>query len=116
VKYVIAVETVGEFMITGLGHRAKSHGVNENAPRRPVIALFVQSWPTPQRIDTLSLSTTFTLLASDMFKKKAITSGGFRYHIRTIRKNCVEAASRRSEIGPLSNDLPYEIRWRPRTY
>src|SRR5258708_2770391 len=41
-------------------------------------------WSTPQRMDTLSLSTTYIFRASDIFKRRAITSGGFRYHIRTI--------------------------------
>jgi hypothetical protein len=51
--------------------------------------------PTPRRMDTWWLSTTFTFPVSDMFKKKAITSGGFRCHIRTIRKDRVDPTSRR---------------------
>src|SRR6266478_10196772 len=54
--------------------------------------------PTPQGMDTLSLSITFTFPASDIFKKKAIITGGFRYHIRTIHKNRVDAASRRLTV------------------
>src|SRR6266478_2889330 len=52
-------------------------------------------WPTPQKMDTLSLSTTYIFRASDMFKKKATTSDGFRCHIRTIRKDRVDPTSRR---------------------
>src|ERR1700704_1808091 len=48
--------------------------------------------PTPQKMDTLSLSTTYIFRVSDIFKKKAITTGGFRYHIRPIHKNRVDAA------------------------
>src|SRR6266478_7596945 len=47
-------------------------------------------WLTLQRMVTLLLWTTFIFRASDMFKKKAITSGGFRCHIRTIRKDRVD--------------------------
>src|SRR6266851_6722423 len=47
--------------------------------------------PTPRRMDTLSLSTTYLFQVSDMFKSKAITSGGFRCHIQMIHKNRVEA-------------------------
>src|SRR5258705_3388565 len=51
--------------------------------------------PTPRKVDTLSLSTTLTFRASDMFKKKAITSDGFRCHILTIHKNLDDVASSR---------------------
>src|SRR5260370_30813985 len=51
--------------------------------------------PTPRRMDTWWLSTTFTFPVSDMFKKKATTIGGFRYHIRTIRKDRVDPTSGR---------------------
>src|SRR6266480_1459654 len=54
--------------------------------------------PTPQRMDTLSLSTTYLFRASDMFKKKAITSDGFRCHILTIHQKLDDAASAR-EVG-----------------
>src|SRR5258705_2533863 len=68
--------------------------------------------PTPQRMDTLWLSTTSTFRASDIFKKKAITSGGFRCHIRTIHKNRVDAASRggnhdqQSHVGTTNFIIP----------
>src|SRR5258708_4333769 len=42
--------------------------------------------PTPRRMDTWWLSTTYLFRASDMFKKKATTSDGFRCHILTIHK------------------------------
>src|SRR5882724_4640567 len=49
--------------------------------------------PTPQRMDTLSLSITYLFRASDMFKKKATTSDGFRCHILTIHKKRDDASA-----------------------
>src|SRR5258707_13515976 len=52
-------------------------------------------WPTPQKMDTLLLSTTYIFRASDMFKKKATTSDGFRCHIGRIHRDRVDPTSRR---------------------
>src|SRR5258705_13188923 len=63
-------------------------------------------WPTPQRMDTLLLSTTLIFRASDMFKKKAITSDGFRCHILTIHQELDDAASaRRTENSESSSGV-----------
>src|SRR5713226_6568474 len=54
--------------------------------------------PTPQRMDTLLLWTTFIFRASDMFKKKATTSDGFRCHILTIHQKLDDdIAARKTE-------------------
>src|SRR5258705_3261600 len=61
---------------------------------------------TAQRMDTLSLSTTYLFRASDMFKKKAITSDGFRCHILTIHQELDDAASaRRTENSESSSGV-----------
>jgi hypothetical protein len=51
--------------------------------------------PTPRRMDTLSLSTTLTSLASDMFNKKVTTSDGFRCRILTMCKKLDDASARK---------------------
>src|ERR1700752_3947561 len=44
-------------------------------------------WPTPQRMVTWQLSTPLIFRAPDMFKRKPITSDGYRCHTLTMRKS-----------------------------